>query len=272
VTRWQRGWRELVRDAESWLLPAACLGCGRAVVGEDEPLACDLCRTRWRRPPAPLCTRCGQPRPLNIECRICADWPPDFGPVRSAVMIDPSVRSLLHQFKYHGWRRLADQFALAMEPICRDLPGNAQLVPIPLAGRRRRVRGYNQAAMLARAVAVRIGLPVAEDRLVRVRETTTQTRLGASNRRANLAGAFEAREDQVPAVLVDDVFTTGATLVSASGALLDAGAEQVLAVTFARAEAPLAGAARNLTRLDRGAGYPDGQDSSWHQWFRPDRP
>src|SRR5690606_17727811 len=139
-------------------------------------------------------------------------WPRDCGPVRSAVMIDPGVRSLLHQFKYHGWRRLADQFALAMEPICRDLPGNAQLVPIPLAGRRRRVRGYNQAAMLAHAVAARIGLPVAEDRLVRVRETATQTRLGASNRRADPARAFAAREDTAPALLGDEVFTDGATV------------------------------------------------------------
>lgn len=250
MRHWRAEWGELLRGAEAWLLPAACLGCARPVTAGDEPLVCDLCRTRWRPPPRPLCVRCGQPKALPIECRICDQWPVEFGPVRSAVIIDASVRALLHQFKYHGWRRLADQFATAMAPLCSDVPDGAELVPIPLAGRRRRLRGYNQAGVLAASLSYRTGLPVAEDRLTRVRETATQTRLGAAHRRANLADAFTARPHFAPAILVDDVFTTGATLVSAAGALLDAGADRVLALTFARAEAPLAGAARHLTRLD----------------------
>ncbi|HRP09191.1 MAG TPA: hypothetical protein PLL69_11965, partial [Gemmatimonadales bacterium] len=128
------------------------------------------------------------------------------------------------------------------------------LVPIPLAPGRQRSRGYNQAAELARALGRMNGLPLAPELLSRGRETGTQTRLGAADRLANLAGAFSAR-GAVPdgAILVDDVFTTGATLVSAANALLDAGASRVAAVTFARAEPPLAGVARQLTRLDRGA-------------------
>lgn len=177
------------------------------------------------------------------------DWPPDFGPVRSAVLLDPPVRHLMHQFKYLGWRRLADRFAAVMVPLLVDLPGDADLVPIPLARRRLRQRGYNQAAELARALARRTGHRVSEDRIGRWRETTTQTRLAAAERRANLAGAFAATERARPAVLVDDVFTTGATLLSAASALLDAGATRVGAVTFARAQPPLAGVARHLTRL-----------------------
>ncbi len=162
-------------------------------------------------------------------------------------MIDPQVRQLLHQFKYHGWHRLADSFAIAMAALVAAVPAGAELVPIPLAGRRRRVRGYNQAAVLAEALAARTGLPVAPELLARVRETATQTRLAAAERRANLAEAFVARRGSATVILVDDVFTTGATLVSAAGALVDSGADQVLAVTFARADAPLRGVARQLT-------------------------
>ena len=242
-------WGEAWRRIEAWLLPASCLGCGRHVVAHDEPLACDLCVTRWRGVPLPTCDRCGQPRDLNLACRICADWPPDFGPVRSAVMLDPPVRRLLHEFKYHGWHRLAERFADRMVPLLERCAPDADLVPIPLSAGRLRQRGYNQAAVLAHALAGRAGHRVVEGRMDRQRETGTQTRLATADRRANLAGAFVATEVERPVVLVDDVFTTGATLLSAASALLDSGASRVEAVTFARAQPPLAGLARHLTRL-----------------------
>jgi predicted amidophosphoribosyltransferase len=84
---------------------------------------------------------------------------------------------------------------------------------------------------------------VAADRLWRARDTPTQTRLTPEGRLANLVGAFAAAPSDTPAILVDDVFTTGATLISAASALIGAGAPGVRAVTFARAEPPLAGLA-----------------------------
>lgn len=188
-----------------------------------------------------MCATCGEANPLGLSCRVCPDWPAGFECARSAVILDPAVRRLVHRFKYDGWRRLADVFALPMVPLLADLPG-ATLVPIPVARRRRRERGYNQAEELACALGRAAGVPVAADRLWRSTETTSQTRLGPEARRANLAGVFSTAPDDRPVILVDDVFTTGATLVSAASALLDAGAPRVLAVTFARAAAPLAGA------------------------------
>jgi ComF family protein len=243
------GWAEILQGGEAWLLPAACLGCGREVHTELEPLVCELCVARWRSVPLPICARCGEPRELNLSCRMCVHWPPDLGPARSAVLLDPPVRRLLHQFKYHGWRRLATSFADRMVPLVEGTAPDADLVPIPLSAGRLRQRGYNQAAELAHALARRTGRRVAEDRIGRQRETGTQTRLATAERRANLAEAFSANEGERPVVLVDDVFTTGATLVSAASALLDSGASRVEAVTFARAQPPLAGLARHLTRL-----------------------
>jgi ComF family protein len=155
------------------------------------------------------------------------------------------VRRLVHRFKYQGWWRLAESFASRMAPLFRDV-GDADLVPIPLAPQRRRTRGYNQAEQLALALGGITSLAVRPDRLQRRRETRTQTRLTPESRRANLAGAFGGTDCHRAVILVDDVFTTGATLCSAAAELLDRGAEQVRAVTFARAELPLAGSIDSL--------------------------
>lgn len=233
-------WAETARRVERWLLPAECTTCQAPITSDADPLVCAVCCARWRSISPPFCSTCGEPTPLGLECRVCAEWPPDFGPVRSAVSLDPAVRRLVHRFKYQGWWRLGHSFALRMAPLVRDA-GDVDLVPIPLAPRRRRSRGYNQAEVLARAVGAITGLPVCPERLLRRRETPTQTRLTPENRRANLAEAFGAIDSRRPVILVDDVFTTGATLCSAAAELLDRGAEQVGAVTFARAALPLAG-------------------------------
>jgi ComF family protein len=168
--------------------------------------------------------------------------------VRSAVVLDERVRPLVHRFKYQGWWRLAGSFATRMAPLLAGMQG-ADLVPIPLAAGRRRDRGYNQAEALAEAVGALTGLPVRPERLTRIRETPTQTRLAPEARQANLADAFRGAPEERVAILVDDVFTTGATLLSAAGVLLDGGASAVHAITFARAEPALAGAAARLRPL-----------------------
>jgi ComF family protein len=116
------------------------------------------------------------------------------------------------------------------------LTGGVSLIPIPLAPKRERLRGYNQSERLAAALGGRLGLELRADGLRRARETPTQTALTPDERRANVSGAFAAgRVRGIRAVLVDDVFTTGATLLAAAEALMAGGAAQVEAVTFARA-------------------------------------
>lgn len=238
-------WTELAGRAEQWVLPPECMACLSPLAGTADGLICAVCQARWRSIPDPRCPICGEPLSLGLGCRLCLEWPPGVGPVRSAVRLDAAARALVHRFKYQGWWRLAESFAARMAPLVADV-GDADLVPIPLAARRFRVRGYNQAERLAAALGALTGLPVRTDRLYRSRETPTQTRLTPEARRANLADAFVAAPGDRPAWLVDDVFTTGATLTSAALALLDAGAPQVGAVTFARAEPALTDAASRL--------------------------
>ncbi|MEO5798227.1 MAG: ComF family protein [Gemmatimonadales bacterium] len=238
-------WADAALAAERWVLPGECMACRQPLTTHDDGLVCRLCQARWRAIPDPRCDTCGEPLQAGLGCRLCVDWPAGCGPVRSAVRLDPAARALVHKFKYDGWWRLADSFARRMVPLLADV-GDVDLVPVPLAARRRQQRGYNQAEMLAEALSRLTGLPARTDRLYRSRETPTQTRLTPEARLANLAEAFVAAPSDRSAWLVDDVFTTGATLTSASRALLDAGAPQVGAVTFARAEPSLTDAASRL--------------------------
>jgi predicted amidophosphoribosyltransferase len=235
----------VARDLERWLLPPACLLCDEPVPArEGDALVCGLCRTRWRRVPAPVCDRCGTPATLP-ECGVCRAWPPALARVRSAVWLEGPARDAVHELKYGGWWRAAEPMAEAMLGLA-PLTGGVCLIPIPLGRARRRSRGYNQSEALAAALGRLTASPVRTDVLTRPRETPTQTALPPEARRANVAGAFAARwprlGDGAPGefrrpVLVDDVFTTGATLAAGAAALAAAGAPPADAVTFARTPA-----------------------------------
>lgn len=234
-------WRGSVAELERWLLPAACLLCEAPVPArEGDALVCALCRSRWRPVPGPVCDRCGQPAFAGLACRICGDWAPGLRRVRSAVWLEESARLAVHRLKYDGWWRVAESLAEAMRGL-EPLTGRVSLIPVPLGARRARERGYNQSERIAAALGRRIGAPVRTDLLRRVRETRTQTALTPEARHANLAGAFACgNAGGLAAVLVDDVFTTGATLAAAAAALAAAGAASVDGVTFARALEPVA--------------------------------
>ena len=179
---------------------------------------------------------------LPLACRLCAGWPPGLSAVRSAVWLDAGARRAVHLLKYEGWWRISEAMALPMRRLF-STGAPVSLIPIPLGTTRLRTRGYNQSAVLARAVGQWLGEPVAEHALRRRRDTRTQTALTPEERRANLSGAFVAQgRPPENIVLVDDVFTTGATLVEAAEALMAAGAAGVTGVTFARAPRPLADA------------------------------
>ena len=253
MPRWWPSWPDAaagLRDAERWLLPGECLLCrARTEESGDDPLVCSACRGRWQPLPSPQCPVCGQPLFPGIACRLCAQWPPQLTGVRSAVWLDDTARRAVHLLKYGGWWRMAEPMALVLRARL-PLPPATTLIPVPLGRTRERKRGYNQSAVLAESLGRLLRVPVAPAVLARRRETTTQTALTPEERRANLSGAFEA-VGQVPSgpVLVDDVFTTGATLSEAATALAAAGATAVSGVTFARAPRPLAGAWEDAASL-----------------------
>jgi ComF family protein len=234
------GFAEALAVVERWLLPPACLLCEAPVPArQGDALVCELCRSRWEPVAPPYCARCGQPSFGDLECRLCAGWPQGLERVRSAVWLRAGARDAVHRLKYEGWWRVAAALAAPMRGL-EPLTGRVCLIPVPLGRRRLRSRGYNQSERIAAALGALAGQPVRSDGLVRRRETRTQTALTPEGRQANVAGAFEARAVAgLACVLVDDVFTTGATLAEAAAALRAGGAARVEAVTFARAEPPV---------------------------------
>jgi len=240
--------RRAALDVEALVLPIACLGCQRAQTHgrTGAPVLCDTCRLEMRAIAPPQCGRCGQTRDrwAGDSCGLCQDWPPALGWAASAVWYDQGpARRLVQALKYGGWTVAAGPMA---ESVVRELGPRLRtadlLVPVPLGRQRERERGHNQAELLARAIARPSGLKVA-DVLVRTRETRSQTSLDPRERRENVRGAFEVlgaggRVSGKRLMLIDDVLTTGATLVAAAQALSAAGAADVGAVTFARAPKP----------------------------------
>lgn len=228
---------------ERLLLPSACLLCDQLIREATDPVVCRVCRARWRSIPRPFCARCGQPSMPGLSCAVCAEWPAGFLAARSAVWLDDGPRRAVHALKYDGFARLGRELGRVVGRL--RLPSldlhRAAIVPVPLGERRRRLRGYNQCDGMAAACAAAWGAPVRSDLLVRRRETRSQTTLTPNARRANVAGAFEARPAArvwAAVVLVDDVFTTGSTLAEAANTLLASGVGRVGAVTFGRAALP----------------------------------
>jgi len=215
--------------------PERCVSCGQA----GSPF-CSECQRKVEFVLPPLCPLCGNPSSSELFCQRCQQSAPAIDGVRSVAFFEPPLRQAVHALKYRGLRSLAAPLAGLMAVYWRrdSLPAGV-IVPVPLHRSRLRERGYNQAALLARALGAEIGLPVREDWLVRTRATLPQVELDASERKKNVADAFQCRNSDAVAgrrvLLIDDVCTTGATLESCSLALREAGAQSVWAFTLARA-------------------------------------
>jgi ComF family protein len=222
------------RVAADLLFPAQCALCGR--MGD---MLCGACAAELPRAVHPRCHRCWLPRRFPGSCRHCIEHVPAFSQLRAAYVMDDGARRLAHELKYEGMTALAEPMALRM--LEEFAVSDADLVvPVPLHRSRERARGYNQAAMLARQIAKLTGIDADERAARRVRDTAPLVKtMHRDERLAIMRGAFEARRERVEGrriLLVDDVATTGATLDSCARALRDAGARDVRALTWARAD------------------------------------
>lgn len=228
------------------LLPRCCVSCDARLGGRDDELACGTCWSRVPWLPHPQCARCGYPLP-DGDCRWCPLLPPYTRAARSACWVPDGLGGeLVHRFKYDGWHALATGMARRMARL--DWPADVlaertAYVPVPLAPRRERERGFNQSAVLAAALGALGRVPVWSAVLERTHFTSSQTRLTPEERLRNVSGAFRVRGDPAQLrgahlVLVDDVVTTAATLNACAAALFAAGARTISYVTFGRARLP----------------------------------
>lgn len=208
----------------------ACAACGRLLPRKGEPTLAV---------PSGLCWDCSHQRPPFVVARA-------LGPYQD------QLKDAVWKLKYQGRRDLAEPLGRLMarvawaEPHTRQLASSEQkeqwpmVIPVPLHSERLRERTYNQAALLARALGRELGLPVREDLLLRMLPTPDSTGLTREQRERSVRGAFQVISEDAnaglkgrPVLLVDDVYTTGATVGECARTLLAAGARQVMVITLA---------------------------------------
>ncbi len=225
------------------LFPPVCAGCDRHVA--EPGTLCGACWSRVRFIEKPYCPVLGIPFSHDLGAEILsaeaiAD-PPPFRRARSVAVHEGVIRDMVHRLKYNDRTDLGPWMAGWMMRAGSELLSDCDImVPVPLHARRFWFRRFNQSAELARHLARLSGKPFDPDALRRVRQTRQQVGLGANERVANVRGAFrvpDAQEIKVrgrDVLLIDDVYTTGATVKAASRALLRSGAANVDVLTFGR--------------------------------------
>jgi ComF family protein len=233
--------RALLAALVDLLYPPSCAACGEGLSSSDDEPFCPVCREAVE-PAARACARCGQPD-AGEPCQACLADPPPFESCSAAALLGGPLADAVHALKYRDRPALARPLGVWLASRV-PLPNGAVVVPVPLARGRRRARGYDQAALLARwmvASAARRHPPgprLLTAALRRVRETRPQVGRTRSERLQGVRGAFAAsgavRGRRV--LLLDDVVTTGATAAACTEALLEAGAAGVSVVALARAE------------------------------------
>jgi ComF family protein len=242
---WDDWIRAAGRGALDLLYPRVCLGCRRGLLGTDRHYLCASCEAHLPVFGPEACPKCGQglgpAAPVEARCPDCRGRALAFD---GAVALGPyrdRLRDLVLQLKLGGERVLAKDLGrllagrVAADPRAAGIDG---IVPLPLHPETESRRGYNQAALLAEALARRLGRPADPRAMAKVRATAPQATLDAPRRAINLAGAYAVpRPERVAGrriLLVDDVMTTGATADEAARTLLGAGARGVLVAVVGR--------------------------------------
>jgi ComF family protein len=242
----------MLRYLVNFFYPPRCSGCDRRMPADSIRRVCHECVASIEPLRVPLCAVCGIPTSAeaadNEWCDACAGSPPHFARARAITSyraVDENgetqpLPSMIRRHKYGPNQSLSRALA---EYLDGRIPFAGKdydlIIPVPLHSGRLRWRGFNQAALLADAVARRLDCPTNFSTLLRVTATTPQTWQSHGERRVNVRSAFAVKRPQAVAnrriLLVDDVMTTGATVDECSRILLRAGARRVDVFTLARA-------------------------------------
>lgn len=208
----------------SLIAPHACTGCKR-----EGYVLCPAC-ARALPTAAGCCYVCGVRTSGGQRCTGC---PGSLRAVHAATLYEGPAKEVVHRLKFEGAIAAAKDMAEAMAAVVPE--GDWLLVPVPTASSRRRQRGYDQAVLIARELAHKTGLPVL--RALRRHGQSRQVNASRKQRRNQLIGAYSLnrrwRAKYKHILLVDDVYTTGATLNEVGKLLSKAGAERIIGLTFA---------------------------------------
>ncbi|MBQ8813827.1 MAG: ComF family protein [Lachnospiraceae bacterium] len=222
------------------LYPRKCPVCDRIITPKGA-LICPPCRKRVSFIAEPRCKKCGKALMFAEReyCENCCTQEHRFYCGVALMNYDSVSRKVLSDLKYRGKRDNADyvaaEMALRLRQEVERMDADA-LIPVPVHPRRKRLRGFNQAELLANRLGERLSIPVRNDLLIRIKNTRPQKELGSLGRLNNLLKAFTVRRWDAKlrrVILVDDIYTTGSTAEACTRVLLAAGAERVYVLSAA---------------------------------------
>lgn len=221
------------------IYPKRCYVCG----SDSKESICSTCVSSFYFIDSPVCQKCGKPTTIEVdECRECRDKSIHFSTARSTAFYEGNLREAIHKFKYDNGKSLGDVFAKLSYKILKEEKKffNIDMVTyVPLGRKKELERGYNQSKLIAESISSLISKPCVSI-LVRVRETEDQNKLDMEKRHTNVKNVFLVSKKinikRKRILLIDDVYTTGATVNECSKMLKAAGAEEVRVLTIARAK------------------------------------
>ena len=232
--------RDIFETAVTFLYPAECRVCEVFLEVTSIPYICANCWRDIQFLEPPWCDICGTPD-VDGRCDECATSPPRYGKLRSIAFYQTTLQQAIHLFKFEKKQIFAQHLVqLIKAHIPTDCPVAKYdfILPVPIHKKRLRERGFNQATLLAKGIAQVEGVPILTDMLVRHRHTVAQSSLGMEARQQNIIGAFEIRNPHVihnkRILIIDDVFTTGATVREVVNELWKADPSEVDVLTLAR--------------------------------------
>ena len=222
-----------IKAMVDFLVPVVCVHCGA-----EGSLWCDQCIVNAPKLAGNTCLKCGERTSENLQlCGDCIALPPPLDRLVPIFRYGGPVRSAVHALKYRHIIAIAPEMAKTMSAHSFATRANLDCVaPVPAHTDRLRERGYNQTSLLAKEIACNLQLRFLDDALTKTRATQSQVELTRHQRAVSLIGAFEAnyRFDDAHVLLIDDVCTTGNTLMNCAAALKRAGARRVSAIVFAK--------------------------------------
>ena len=264
VRFFESGFENLVADVVATVFPGDCRACGGPLVNAGIVPICDVCRSNLQPQSMTLCDRCGEAldmeglrfvgaqRPAEgLLCSTCRMAAPEFARAVAYGLYEDELREMVHLLKYERMSSVAGALGGRLAVAIRMLEGSAKrdlvVVAVPLFPAKERQRGYNQSVLLADAAIASLKKSDCELRLaadygalLRTRDTESQFNLSPKGRRRNLQGAFAVPDSAAilgrEVLLIDDIYTSGATARECARVLRRAGATKVWVATLARAQ------------------------------------
>jgi competence protein ComFC len=233
LTNWKYTLSRTTWNALDLLFPPVCAGCEKS-----GSRWCEDCQQKLKILDGIVCAVCGLPQEQVGTCKTCLADRPHFSMLRAWTIFENPIQNALHKLKYRRDMSMGDAIAYHMLPFVKKLDWNIDMmIPTPLGKQRMNQRGYNQVAMITKPLSLALNIEYAPHALTRKKETRTQVGLTKVERKKNVEGAFQAEVSvkRKHILIMDDVSTTGATLSSMAESLYQAGAENVFALTVARA-------------------------------------